>query len=68
MTIQNIYVTNKTANHLHKTKFIVDTRRNKNVLIIGDIKTPFLVMQIKWAKTKQQYKRTKNQKGKLLDI
>lgn len=45
MIVQNIYATNKTANHLYKTKFIGDIRRNKNILIIG-FKTPFLVKQV----------------------
>lgn len=47
MTIQNIYATDKTANHLYKTKFIGDIRRNKNIPIIGNLKMPFLVKQVK---------------------
>lgn len=41
MTIQNIYATSITTNHLHKTKFI-GNERNKNILIIRDFKTLFL--------------------------
>ena len=43
MIIQNIYATDKTANHLYKTKFIANIRRNKNIAIIGNFKMPFLV-------------------------
>ena len=47
MIIQNIYATDKTANHLYKTKFIGNIRRNKNIAIIGNFKMPFLVKQVK---------------------
>lgn len=29
VTVQNICATNKTGNHLYKTKFIGDTKRNR---------------------------------------